>query len=166
MQITALKYTRTSPPLHSFPELKQTQIRRLKRADVWWQYAPGGPWLQLQLLLHFQLEQMSPISPAPILSSHISAVTPAPARHKATPLHRNPTCRECKRGLRGEEWTKADSFLATGTIIGTTLSYICTEYTHSQHVNTQSHTDRPILTRHYLPISPSDSQIMYCPIIN
>lgn len=147
MQITPLKYTRTAPhtpPPPSHPELRQTQIRRLKRADVWWQYAPGGPWPQLQLPLRFQLEQMSPISPAPILSSHISAVTPAPARQTATPLPRNPTA---QRGLRGEESTRAGSFSAICTIIGATLSYICTEYTHSQHVNTESHTGRPILTR-------------------
>lgn len=60
MQITPLKYSRTTPPT---PELKQTQIQRLQAADVWQQYAPGGARPQLQLPLHFQLEQMSPISP-------------------------------------------------------------------------------------------------------
>lgn len=104
MQITPLKYTRATPA-HP-PGLQQTQIQRLQRADVWWQYAPGGPWPQLQLLLHFQLEQMSPISPAPILSSHISAVTPAPARQTATPLPSDPTRRESARRSRGAAWAR------------------------------------------------------------
>lgn len=148
MQITPLKYTRTNPPSPTRPELKQTQMWRLKRADVWWQYAPGGPWPQLQLLLRFQLEQMSPISPAPILSSHISAVTPAPARQTSdSAAEESDPQRVCERGLRGEESTPAGSFSTICTIIGATLSYICTGYTRRQHVNTESHTGRSILTR-------------------
>lgn len=143
MQITH-SHTSTMPPSPT-----HTQAKTLRQADVWLQYAPGGPWpqLQLQLQLHIPLEQMSPISPAQILSSHthslISTMTLAQSRQTepywCRILHADNVHCSCKAARVGNERLTCSRRGASHLHNAILSAHRCTVYTHCQHVNIVPH---------------------------
>lgn len=144
---------------HSPPPRSNTHIHILRQADVWQQYAPGGP--QPQLQLPFQLEQMSPISPAQILSSHthslISTMTPVWGRQTRTHLcwiyHTDNMQCSCKRHQLGMKDRHGQGCSAI-CIITHASSRRCILYTHSQHVNIICHTNTHSEYENDVPVFP------------